>query len=361
MCGKTIDDADYKTSSTPSNKTATDAWKQQQEGLAMSSVTDSAGEDGIATKTQDGSAVQPPPAVVTTRKCPANARRMSQHPVQEIQLNRMTHQATPTKSSKESTKQTVADEVRSPVDLDITVDFSTMSSVAKESFIWIIEHAMENVQFDGESHLAKLWAAVSDEKQDFRMEDALTASVTDLLNLQSQLHKTERELATYKAAAALPTDEEKHQKQIKALRTELEASRKIIDTQNAQKQRMIGNMKKKTAAIAGMKRCLEAHEKDLSNLTTETGELRRGLATVCETRDSYKNRLRCQEERAKETHLTIQDLQKSLRRMREFRALETELLDHFRKLSVHTGYCRWGKPVSDAYYLFAGSHAACFI
>ena len=239
------------------------------------------------------------------------------------------------------------------VDLDDTietssVDFSTASSTTttKESFIAIIESAMENVQFDCESNLAKIWAAACDEKKDISMEEALTAAVTDLLNLQTTLHKTERELAMYKAAAALPTDEEKYQMKIKALEVELEASQKVVSVQNNQKQRMVANMKKKKNTIAALETKVEAHEKDLSSLTAENCELRRGLAAVCEVRDNYKARLRCQEDRAKETRMTIQDLQKRLRRIGQYRALEGELLEHFRKLSNHTGLSRWGKSVS---------------
>lgn len=316
------------------------------------------------TKTKASPAKQNTEDLSATTATTKSAQSKPPSPIKAVELDSRIFsqmQTTPSKPPlakrlQENDNET-AEDVHSPAsemsmltsdDLDDTASvFSTAtSSTTKESFVSIVESAMENVEFDGESRLAKIWAAVSDEKKDFNMEDALTAAVTDLLNLQSTLHKTERELASYKAAAALPTDEEKYQMQIKALQTELEASQKIIAKQNSTKQRMICNMKKKKAAIEGMEKKLEACEKDLTNLTTENGELRRGLAAVCETRDSFKNRLRCQEDRAKEAHLIIQDLQKNVRRMQQFRCLELELLDHFRTLAKHTGLSRWGKPVS---------------
>lgn len=221
------------------------------------------------------------------------------------------------------------------VDLDMSIQTERTETV---SFTKIIEAAMENYhQFSKESSkLSQVWLACDENKQ-ISMEEALTAAVTDLMNMQSLLLAAEQKIAESEAAALVPTIDDNLLVKIASLEADLAASEKLLSQQANQKQRIIANLKKNKAIMTDLEAKLAANEKDLSSLSAENETLRMGIATITESRDSHKNRLRSQQEIVKESRATIQDLEKRLRRTEQARALEGELLEHFRRLAVHTG------------------------
>ena len=91
------------------------------------------------------------------------------------------------------------------------------------------------------------------------------------------------------------------------------------------------------ALMDAMESKLAVCEKELQDLSAENGMIRQGLAAATDVRDSYKNKLRSQQQAVKESRTVIQDLEKRLRKTEQARALECELLDNFRKLAIHTG------------------------
>jgi chromosome segregation ATPase len=229
------------------------------------------------------------------------------------------------------------------VDLDVSIadteatGASNATTIAR--FTTIVETAMANFRLHDKdsSKLSKVWLAC-DENQQISMQEALEAAVTDMMNLQSQLVVAERKIEDYEASelARLATEAALHA-QIQELQHELKASKSTVDQHVNGKQRMIANLKKKKSQMEVTEHELAVATKDLKQLSAENSTLRQAVQSATEARDSFKNKLRSQQESVKESRTVIQDLEKRLRKTEQARALECELLDNFRKLAIHTG------------------------
>jgi hypothetical protein len=238
----------------------------------------------------------------------------------------------------------------------VNISFDSADGQKKVLLADIIEAAMSSNNFDTESCLGKLLlrcddantdrsaAGFADDDQEDEeeeggggaptTEDALTAAVTDLMNLQTTLHSTERELVQMKSQ---PTNEAVWQGRVNDLEIQLAAAQKLAGQSNTAKERILANLRQKKAALVATEGRLAAAERDLSALTSENTDLRATLESVAASRDTLKTRLRSQQGTSKESRNTIQELEKRVRRLERARAVEGELLDNFRKLAIHTG------------------------
>lgn len=231
------------------------------------------------------------------------------------------------------------------VDLDMSILDTEASTAAGSAriipFSKIIEAAMETYHLvhDRESSkLSQVWFASDENKQGgISMQDALEAAVTDMMNLQNLLVTAERKIVDYEAAEVPACEENALQAENASMQVELDASKTLVDQHVHQKQRIIANLKKNKALMDTLTSKLSVCENDLASLSAENTTLRQNLLAVTELRDSYKNKLRGQQEGVKESRAIIQDLEKRLRKTEQARVLECELLDNFRKLAIHTG------------------------
>ena len=132
---------------------------------------------------------------------------------------------------------------------------------------------------------------------------------------------------------------------IQQLETKLAQSETIIQNQNRAKARIIENIKTKRTLLEASK--VETAQLRLSQkaLQTENHKLHQDLNVATTARDAFKNKLRLQNETAKESKANVVVLQSKLDRLTKTASLQSDLLQEYRRLSLHTGFYKWGKPI----------------
>ena len=124
---------------------------------------------------------------------------------------------------------------------------------------------------------------------------------------------------------------------ISTLELELQASQAAIHQLKNQKQHVIANTKKKKVLLDDFERRLLNTENELQTVLSERNQLRASLQEMTEMRDSYKQKLRNQQEMVKDSKNFMMEYKNRLQKTQQMRSLENELLDNFRKLAIHTG------------------------
>lgn len=127
------------------------------------------------------------------------------------------------------------------------------------------------------------------------------------------------------------------QARIANLEQELQTSQTTITQLKAQKQHVIANTKKKKLLLDDMQHQLFNTEKELQSVLSERNQLRVSLQEMTDIRDSYKQKLRNQQEIVKDSKQSMMEYKNKLQKTQHMRSLENELLDNFRKLAIHTG------------------------
>jgi hypothetical protein len=127
------------------------------------------------------------------------------------------------------------------------------------------------------------------------------------------------------------------QARIASLEKELQSSQTMIQQLKNQKQHVVANTKKKKVLLDDMERRLSTTENELQTVLSERNQLRVSLQEMTEMRDSYKQKLRNQQEMVKDSKNFMMEYKNKLQKTQHMRALENELLDNFRKLAIHTG------------------------
>lgn len=90
---------------------------------------------------------------------------------------------------------------------------------------------------------------------------------------------------------------------------------------------------------------LQQLQTQLTSLQTENAKLRQGLGKVKAVRDELRGKLAFHKELVKETKAECLQLRKDWADEQAIRVLEQDLLNLYRKLSLDTGYVKWGKPI----------------
>ena len=121
------------------------------------------------------------------------------------------------------------------------------------------------------------------------------------------------------------------------LEHELSTSQTTIHQLKTQKQHVVANTKKKKILLDDTERRLLQTENELQTVLSERNRLRVSLQEMTEVRDSYKQKLRNQQEIVKDSKQCMMEYKNKLQKTEHMRSLENELLDNFRKLAVHTG------------------------
>jgi predicted RNase H-like nuclease (RuvC/YqgF family) len=166
------------------------------------------------------------------------------------------------------------------------------------------------------------------------MAQLLGAAISDVLDLQEALHEGRR--ASVDASAAevpVRSSSVPQEDKVPALSSQEATIRQLT----MQKQHIITNMKNKKRLLDDTERKLAKAERELQQVSEERNALRLQLESVTESRDSFKNKIRNQQEIVKDTKNGMMELKQRLQKTEQMRALENELLDNFRKLAIHTG------------------------
>jgi hypothetical protein len=90
-------------------------------------------------------------------------------------------------------------------------------------------------------------------------------------------------------------------------------------------------------------------------LREENDSLRVGLQNVAAVRDDLRNKLRIQKDALKEAQREKEAVHRQLIKCLYERELESHLLGQYRRLSLQTGYFKWGKEIREAEAKLAAS------
>jgi hypothetical protein len=132
------------------------------------------------------------------------------------------------------------------------------------------------------------------------------------------------------------------------LENENKKLREEVAQLQAQRIKTIANLKSKKAALTQS----EAREKKLKEelaelkskqekMEEENASLRSGLQKLAAVRDDVKNKLRIQKEILRESRAENEEVERKCSKLEA----ERKMLGYYRKLAIHTGYVKWGKPI----------------
>lgn len=141
-----------------------------------------------------------------------------------------------------------------------------------------------------------------------------------------------------------------------------ESLQQALDAAEVQRTKMIGNLKSRKAMLLQAKLAQERLQAQLASFGTreqvlreENDSLRVGLQNVAAVRDDLRNKLRIQKDTLKEALREKEAVHRQLIKCLYERELESHLLGQYRRLSLQTGYFKWGKEIREAEAKLAAS------
>jgi chromosome segregation ATPase len=220
------------------------------------------------------------------------------------------------------------------------------SKFSGHSVVSLIENTMANTKMEGvlESKLSQ--ALLENENDHITTEDALVAAVTDMMHMQNNFVEADRKLKDMtERNVSLDTENVALQSELNAMKIEMEALRKSNEELVAQKQKMAANLRKKRDMLTEASNNLSTANTKIESFQNEKGNLLQGIQKLTANRDELKTKLVCKNEISREQRAQVEKLEKRLRITQSIRAKELQLLQHYRQLSLHTGYFKWGKQI----------------
>jgi hypothetical protein len=144
------------------------------------------------------------------------------------------------------------------------------------------------------------------------------------------------------------------EKELDGIKVENAASHAEIDASQAKQTKMRDNLKNKRVLLCKaqqdkvlLETQLTGEQSKLGMATDETDSLRVSLQSVMASREDLKQKLKSQKEALKVAKFDQDALERKLSKVEKMHLVENDLLDHYRKLSLHTGYFKWGKPIRN--------------
>jgi chromosome segregation ATPase len=125
-----------------------------------------------------------------------------------------------------------------------------------------------------------------------------------------------------------------------------------LDAVQAKKDKVVNNLRNKRSLLLQVQKRNVQLEEQLACeqskhkvATDETESLRAGLLSVSASREDLKLKLKSRQESLKQARAEQEDLEVRLAKIEGRHQTENELLTLYRKLSIHTGYFKWGKLI----------------
>jgi hypothetical protein len=125
-----------------------------------------------------------------------------------------------------------------------------------------------------------------------------------------------------------------------------------LDVVQAKKDKVVNNLRNKRSLLlqiqarnAQLEEQLACEQSKHKVAADETESLRAGLLSVSASREDLKQKLKSRQESLKQARAEQEDLETRLAKIEGRHDTENELLTLYRKLSIHTGYFKWGKLI----------------